>query len=346
MLMNDSGLGVAVIGAGYWGPNLLRNFCASGRWSVRALCDLDPARLDKAVAPYPGLWATTDLLEVLEDPRIDAIAIATPAETHFTIADAALRAGKHVLIEKPMTTSVPDAEALCRTAERLGRILMVDHTYLFCTPVEYLKAAQERGDFGDLLYLDAVRVNLGLFQQFANVVVDLAPHDVSIINYLLDAVPHEVSTAVSRCMNTDIVDVAYVSLRYPRNVMAHVHLSWLSPVKMRRMSIAGRNKMAVWDDLETDRVKVYDKGVVFPADAQAERLRHLVNYRLGDMVAPALTQREALEKVVAEFHDAITERRTPRSSGRFGLDVVRVLDGIERSIAAEGRAVSLEAVAA
>lgn len=344
--MNDPGVGIAVIGAGYWGPNLLRNFCASDRWSVRALCDLSPSRLVKAAAPYPGLHTTTDIVEVLEDPRIEAIAIATPVETHFTLADAALRAGKHVLVEKPMTASAAEAEALCDTAERMGRIIMVDHTYLFCTPVEYLKAAQDRGDFGQLLYIDAVRVNLGLFQQSANVVADLAPHDVSIVNYLLGSAPVEVATTVSRCMNPDMVDVAYVTMRYPNNVTAHAHLSWLSPVKVRRMSIAGRSKMAVWDDQETDRVKVYDKGVVMTDDAEATRVRQLVSYRLGDMVAPFLPNHEALGKVVAEFHDAIVQAREPRSSGRFGLDVVRVLDAIERSMSADGRYVSVETVPA
>jgi len=339
---DHAGVGIGLVGAGYWGPNLLRNFYASGRWNVRALCDLDAAKLRKVAAPYPGLATTTEYGRLLEDPLITAIAIATPAETHFALADAALRAGKDVLVEKPMTATAPEALALCQTAEKLERVLMVDHTYLFCAPVEYLKAVRDSGDLGDLLYIDAVRVNLGLFQHSANVIADLAPHDVSIVNYLLGAAPTHVSSVVSSCVDPEMIDVAYVTMHYPNNVLAHAHLSWLSPVKVRRMAIAGRNKMAVWDDMETDRIKVYDKGVVMPSDPETLRVRQLIEYRLGDMLAPNLSRHEPLDKMVNEFHDAVVERRAPRSSGRFGLDVVRVLDAIEASIALHGQKAAVE----
>jgi len=343
MSSSANGVGVGLVGAGYWGPNLLRNFFASGRWNIRVLCDRDPARLLHASAPYPSLTTTTEFARLLDDPLITAIAIATPVETHFELAAAALRADKDVLVEKPMTMTATEAAELCEIAAARERIIMVDHTYLFCPPVEYLKKIYEDGELGELLYIDAVRVNLGLYQQAGDVIIDLAPHDVSIINYFLDSTPTHVSTVVSSCINPGTVDVSYVSLYYPNDIMAHVHLSWLSPVKVRRMLIAGRNRMAIWDDLETDRVKIYDKGVVVPPDPEVARAQQMVSYRLGDMFAPNLSRREALDAVVEEFYNAVVYRREPRSTGRFGANVVRVLEAISNSIAHNGQRVAVSA---
>jgi predicted dehydrogenase len=341
MSSNTHGIGIGLVGAGYWGPNVLRNLYASGRWNIRALCDLDQARLLKASAPYPSLTTTTEYTRLLEDPLIKAIAIATPLETHYGLADAALRAGKDVLVEKPMTGNATEAAALCSLAEAEKRVLMVDHTYLVNPAVEYLKELHDCGDLGDVLYIDTVRVNLGLFQQHGDVIMDLAPHDISIVNFLLDATPTHAATIVSSCINPEMVDVAYISLYYPGNVLVHAHLSWLSPVKVRRMSIAGRNKMAVWDDLDTDRIRIYDKGIVLPPDPEVARVRQMVGYRLGDMLAPNLSRREPLEGALDEFYQAVVYRQEPRSSARFGLDVVRVLDAITNSIAHHGRRVEV-----
>jgi predicted dehydrogenase len=338
----ERALRLGLVGAGYWGPNLLRNFFGSGRWDVRLVCDRDPAKLVKAALPYPWLSTTTEYERLLAVSSIAALALPTPVETHFELAHAALLADKDVLVEKPLAATSHEAALLCEVSRERNRILMVDHTYLFGAPVDYLKELQQSGGLGEVLYIDAVRVNLGLFQQHGNVIVDLAPHDVSIINYLLDSTPTKVSTVVASCINRNMADVAYISLQYPNNVLAHAHLSWLSPVKVRRMAIAGSNKMAIWDDLETDRVKIYDKGVVVPPDLEVARVRQMVGYRLGDMLAPNLGRQEALAAVAEEFYQAITHRREPRSSGTFGLDVVRVMEAINLSIACDGQPVTVE----
>ncbi len=331
-------LGVAVVGAGYWGPVLLRNFFAAAHWNLKAVCDLDPLRLAKSASVYPGVYQTPAIDGLLADPAIDAIAIATPPETHFALAYAALTAGKHVLVEKPLTTNSDDGRILCELAERLGLTLMVDHTFLFASAVEFLKQYIEDGNLGEIYYVDAVRVNLGLYQKSSSVILDLAPHDISILNYLLAATPLEIATTVAQCVDRDINDVAYLTFRYPGNVLAHAHLSWLSPVKIRRMNIAGRGKMIVWDDLGMDRIKIYDKGVDVTVDDEM-KTKNLVTYRTGDMIAPALDNSEAMARVIDEFYRVIVDGAHCRSTGRDGLEVVRILEAAERSVAEGGRSV-------
>jgi predicted dehydrogenase len=273
---------------------------------------------------------------VLDDARVSAIAIATPVETHFDIAKAALLAGKHVIIEKPMTQTVTQGEQLCRLAAERGLTLMVDHTFLYTGSVEFLRRLVEQQQFGRVLYVDSVRVNLGLFQNNANVLYDLAPHDVSIFNYILGEYPSAVSAQVAHCIHDDMADVAFLTLRYPSGVLAHAHLSWLSPVKIRRLTIAGRSKMAIWDDVEpSEKVRIYDKGVETNPNDESSAQR-MVSYRTGDMHAPALDSTEALSKVAQEFYDAITAHKPVRSSAQDGLAVVRVLEATDRSIADAG----------
>jgi len=307
----------------------------SANWDVRAVCDIDPTRLAKAARPYPGLRTTASFEEVLGNSDIAAVAIATPVETHHALVKAALEAGKHVLVEKPLTSTAKEGSALCDLADRLGLVLMVDHTFLFTSPVEYLKKYIADGELGAILYVDTVRVNLGLFQAVANVILDLAPHDISILNYLLGSVPIEVAANVSRCIDPQIADVAYLTIRYPNNILAHAHLSWLSPVKIRRMNIAARSKMVVWDDVETDRIRIYDKGVEVARDPE-QRIKDFVRYRSGNMIAPALDNTEPLSKLVDEFFHVIVDGAACRSTGRDGLEVVRVLEAAELSMQYDG----------
>jgi len=282
----------------------------------------------------------TGRVSVVEGSVLDSAALAKAMKGADYVFHLAVQCVRRSL-GKPLENHDVNATGTLLTLETARRLKVRRFIYCFSSAVNYLKAAQGRGDLGEILYIDAVRVNLGLFQQHGNVIVDLAPHDVSIINDLLSETPTHVSTVVSSCVNDGLADVAYVTLYYPQNILAHAHLSWLSPVKLRRMTIAGSNKMAVWDDLETDRVKIYDKGVLLPLDRDSARVHQLVDYRLGDMFAPNLRQHEPLEAAIEEFYNAVVGRHEPRSGGRFGLDVVRVLDAIETSVAHYGQRVAI-----
>ncbi len=339
--MNGACLGVAVIGAGYWGPNLVRNFFNSPNWEVVYAVDRDETRINKVRRQFPSVEGVREIGLALADERVSAVAIATPVETHFDLAKAALLAGKHVIIEKPMTETAVQGEELCRIAAERALTLMVDHTFLYTGSVELLRRLVERHEFGRILYLDSVRVNLGLFQNNVNVVYDLAPHDVSIFNYVLGEYPVSVSANVAHCIHEDMADVAFLTLRYPSGVLAHAHLSWLSPVKVRRLTIAGRSKMAIWDDVEpSEKVRIYDKGVETNPDYESSA-RRMVSYRTGDMHAPALDATEALTKGIENFYRAITAGEPVRSAAQDGLAVVRVLEATDKSIAAEGATIQL-----
>lgn len=334
-------LGVSIVGAGYWGPNLLRNFFGSACWEVVSVVDRDQDRLDKVLRAFPTVQGLRDFSTILDDDRVDAVAIATPVETHFAIARAALLAGKHVMVEKPMTETSEQGIELSELAAERGLTVMVDHTFLYTGAVETLKQLVGDQEFGRILYIDSVRVNLGLFQSRANVVYDLAPHDVSIINYILDEYPISVSAHVANCIHHDMADVAFLTMRYPSGVLAHAHLSWLSPVKMRRLTIAGRSKMAVWDDVEpSEKIRVYDKGVEVNPNFETSAQR-MVSYRTGDMHAPAIDGREALSKAVVAFYRSIVDHAPLRSSAVDGLAVVRVLEAAEHSIQSGGTTVDL-----
>jgi predicted dehydrogenase len=325
---------IAVVGLGYWGPNLVRNIVSSQSWELAAVVDRDPARLARVARTYPAAIAARELDEVLD--AVDAVVVATPPESHAALARLALEAGKHVLVEKPLATLPRDAAALAELAQERGLVLAVDHTFLYTGSVEYLQRAIRSGSLGQIYGLDSVRVNLGLYQRFASVCVDLATHDISIFNSLLGETPSHVSAVSLRMISESFSDVAYITLRYPSGVHGHIHVSWLSPVKARRMTIAGSAKMAIWDDVEpSEKVRVYDKGVEFADDLES-RAASFVSYRAGDMYAPALDTTEALRKVVDDFAAAVTGGTPMRSGAREGVAVVDVLAAIERSTAAGG----------
>jgi predicted dehydrogenase len=333
-------LGVAVVGAGYWGPNLVRNFHASDEWTVRCVVESDSAKLERLLRLYPTMKGHAEIDAALADPGVDAVALATPPSTHHGLAVRAIDAGKHVLVEKPLAESWEDAQDLCTRARRAGIRLMADHTFLYTGSVEKLRAMRETGELGKVYYIDSIRVNLGLFQE-SNVVWDLAPHDVSIINYVLDEIPYSVALQLGVCVHAKIPDVAFLTMWYRSGCLAHVHLSWLSPVKVRRTMISGSLKMAVWDDVEpTEKIYIYDKGVVLDPSSSTLQ-QQMVSYRLGDLHVPLVDNREALGKLVADFAAAIRTGSSTRSDGTFGAGVVRVIEAALRSAELDGAKVEV-----
>jgi predicted dehydrogenase len=341
---------VGVIGCGYWGPNLIRNFVENEASRLVWVCDTDERRLAEIARRYPSARATTDYHQLLADPTLDAVVIVTPVATHYLFAKEALAAGKHVLIEKPLTKCAREAEELIRLADERGRTLMVDHTFIYTGAVRKIKEIVAGGELGDLLYFDSTRINLGLFQDDINVVWDLAPHDLSIMDYLLDRKPSAVTATGSCHVKPGIENIAYVMLHFDDEFIAHFHFNWLSPVKIRRTLIAGSRKMIVYDDIEPiEKVRVYDKGVTTSngnaatsgGDEKEEAYRTLVSYRTGDVWVPKLDGTEALRHVCAEFLDAIRERRPPLTDAAAGLRVVRLLEAAQQSISEGGRLVKL-----
>ncbi|MDX6384726.1 MAG: hypothetical protein QOK48_2299 [Blastocatellia bacterium] len=331
---------VGVIGLGYWGPNLLRNFAENESAELRWICDGDPTRLAAMSRRYPAAQTTTDYQKLLADPKLDAIAVVTPVATHFEIARAALLAGKHVLVEKPLTATAREAEELTELAERSQRRLMVDHTFVYTGAVRKMKEIVASGELGELLYFDSVRINLGLFQKDINVLWDLAPHDLSIMDYLIDRQPDGLSAIGSCHIERGIENIAYLILHFAGDFIAHFHFNWLAPVKIRRTMIAGSSKMILYDDIEpTEKVRIYDKGVTtnrVGPDREAD-YQTLVSYRTGDVWAPKLDSTEALRHVVAEFLGSIREGRPPLTDGQAGLRVVRLLEAAQQSIKAGGQ---------
>jgi predicted dehydrogenase len=337
---------IGVIGCGYWGPNLLRNFAETEAASLRWMCDLDTKRLEMLGRRYPSAQTTADCKRLFNDPQLDAVAIATPVNTHFNFVKAALEAGKHVLVEKPFTASVAEAEELIELAERSGLALMVDHTFIYTGAVQKIKEIVKGGELGELLYFDSVRINLGLFQRDINVVWDLAPHDLAIMDFIIDRQPLAVTATGSCHIERGIENIAYVMLRFPEEFIAHFHFNWLSPVKIRRTLIAGSRKMVVYDDIEpTEKIRVYDKGVMVTRSEEAAdkeaAYRTLVSYRTGDVWVPKIDSTEALHYVCQEFLSAITEKRSPLTDGHSGLRVVRLLEAAQASIRQQGRAIEL-----
>jgi predicted dehydrogenase len=334
---------IGVIGCGYWGPNLLRNFVENESGQLRWICDLDEARLASMSRRYPFAQAAADYRKLLDDPDLDAVAVATPVATHYEIAREFLQAGKHVLLEKPLTATIAEAEQLIEVAERHGRTLMVDHTFVYTGAVRKMKEIVSGGELGDLLYFDSVRINLGLFQRDINVLWDLAPHDLSIMDFLIDRKPLMLSALGSCHIERGIENIAYLVLRFPDEFIAHFHFNWLAPVKIRRTLIAGSSKMILYDDIEpTEKVRVYDKGVTANRVVDREAAyQTLVSYRTGDVWAPKLDSTEALRYVVAEFLDSIRESRRPLTDGHAGLRVVRLLTAAQQSIKNGGMAVNL-----
>ncbi|MBC2716511.1 MAG: Gfo/Idh/MocA family oxidoreductase [Desulfobacteraceae bacterium] len=330
-------INVAVIGCGYWGPNLIRNFILCPKTDVRWVCDKDDKTLHSVVKPYPSIKTSVNLENILDDKKVDGVAIATPVGTHFDIAKACLENGKHILIEKPMASSVEDAMELIALANKKSLNIMTDHTYCYTGTVRKIKEIMDSGEMGSALYYDSVRVNLGLFQHDVNVVWDLAPHDLSILDYLFEEQPVMVSTHGVCHAGNDIENIAYVSIRYNNNFIAHLHLNWLSPVKIRKTIIGGDEKMIVWNDLDADeKIKIYNKGIIIKNGEQEIKRKLLVSYRSGDMHAPRFESSEALSLVALEFAESIIENRKPLTDGYAGLRVVKILEAAEKSIKADG----------
>ena len=330
---------VGVVGYGYWGPNIVRNLHGLDGCQVAAICDKDSAALQRANRTYPAVGLTTEIDEVLHSTAIDAVAIVTPVWSHFDLAKTALLNGKHVFVEKPFTSSAQQAEELIELAERKNLKIMVDHTFLFCGAVRKIRELIDDGTVGDLYYFDSTRVNLGLFQHDINVIWDLAPHDLSVMDYVIGHKPEAVVATGGKHLN-GLADLAFITVYFPRNVIAHVNVNWLSPVKVRTTLIGGEKKMVVWNDLEADeKVKVYDKGVQITNGHGVYDL--LVSYRSGDVWAPKVEQTEALKVELGYFLDCVRNHRTPINDGVAGLRVVRILEAADRSLQERGRAISL-----
>ncbi len=329
-----------VIGYGYWGPNVVRNLHVLDSCEVVSVCDKNPAALRRAQQTYPGLCVTADTCDLLRSPEIDAIAVITPVWTHFDLAKAALESGKHVFVEKPFTCDSRQAETLIELAERKHLKIMVDHTFLFTGAVQKIRQLVDEGTLGSLYYYDSTRVNLGLFQHDINVVWDLAPHDLSIMDYLIRRNPEAVVATGEKHLN-GFVDVAFLTIYFPGNVIAHINVNWLSPVKVRTTLIGGEKKMLVWNDLEADeKIKVYDKGVT-KNEKQEGVYDLLISYRSGDMWAPRVEQVEALKVELGYFAECIMNDKTPINDGAAGLRVVRMLEAAEESLQERGRIIPL-----
>jgi len=328
---------VGVIGLGYWGPNLVRNFNAVIGENLRACCDRDPTRAAAIARAYPGLKITGDFDAILADDSIDAVAIATPVETHHPLAKAALLAGKSVLVEKPLTASVEQAEELVELAERRGKVLMVDHTFVFSPAVRKMKEIVDSGQLGDILFIDSVRINLGLFQHDVNVVWDLAPHDLSIIDYLLGRLPLSLSAFGAAHAGNGIESIAYLNLDFGGGLIAHFHVNWLSPVKIRHTIVGGTAKSLIYNDLDAvEKIKVYDSGITVRHEDVEDRRRYLIDYRAGDVWSPHIPTQEPLRSMAAHFVECVATGRPPITDGRAGLRVVRILEAAQRSIKAQG----------
>jgi predicted dehydrogenase len=330
---------VAVIGYGYWGPNIVRNFYGIDNAQVVTVCDKNPAALRRAGRTYPGLHVTSDFAAVLRSPDIDAVAVVTPVWTHYELAKTALENGKHVFVEKPFTSTPQQAEELIELAERRRLKIMVDHTFLFNGAVRKIREIVQAGMLGPLYYFDSTRVNLGLFQHDVSVVWDLAPHDLSIMDNIIGEIPEAVVATGGSHLNGH-ADMAFITVYFPRSIVAHINVNWLSPVKVRTTLIGGKDKMLVWNDLEADeKIKIYDKGVQITNGEGVYDL--LVSYRSGDVWAPKCDQTEALTLELEHFTDCILNDRTPLNDGKAGLRVVTLLDAADRSLKDRGQIVAL-----
>jgi predicted dehydrogenase len=330
---------VGVVGYGYWGPNIVRNFHSLENAQLVSICDRSAAALKRASRAYPGVDLTTDSTSVLQSPDIDAVAIVTPVWTHYELAKMALENGKHVFVEKPFTSTVAQAEELIELAERNNLKIMVDHTFLFSGAVRKIRDIIDAGTLGPLYYFDSTRVNLGLFQHDVSVVWDLAPHDLSIMDDLIGERPEAIVATGGNHLN-GLADMAFITVYFQSNVIAHINVNWLSPVKVRTTLIGGRDKMLVWNDLEVDeKIKIYDKGVQITNGQGVYDL--LVSYRSGDVWAPKCEQAEALKVELEYFVDCVVNDRTPSNDGAAGLRVVRMLEAADCSLKNRGRLVSL-----
>ncbi|MCJ7580101.1 MAG: Gfo/Idh/MocA family oxidoreductase [Candidatus Aminicenantes bacterium] len=333
-------INVGIIGYGYWGPNIARNFNASGKTNLISICDLDEGRLHLARSHFPFVKTFTNPEELISSPEINVVAVVTPVFTHHKLAKLALESGKHVFVEKPFTSTVKQGEDLINLAEKRNLKIMVDHTFLFTGAVRRMREIIQSGELGTLLFYDSVRVNLGLFQHDINVIRDLATHDFSIMNYLIDKKAVSLSAAGTKHFGRDFEDVAYVTVHYDNGFIAHFHCNWLSPVKIRKTLISGDKKMVVWDDLSTDeKIKIYDKGVNIDSANGIHKL--LVSYRSGDVHIPKIDNTEALKAEVEYFEECIENNTKPFNDGEAGLQVVRLLEAADLSLQNDFKKIAL-----
>ncbi len=326
-------ISVGIAGLGYWGPNLVRNFNSAPHTEVAWLCDIDPDRLEAVARQYPRARHSVDFAALLADEHLDAVAIATPVATHYELAKAALLAGKHVLVEKPLTTSVAHAVELVALADEVDRVLLVDHVFLYTPSVGKMAELVRTGAVGDLLFFDSVRINLGVFQHDVSVLWDLAPHDLSIIDGLIGCAPETVlAVGVSRTVD-GLEDVVHLHLEYGNGLLASLHLNWLSPVKVRHFLVGGSRRSMLYNDLDaSERLKVYDRGVDVSADPAGVR-DVLISYRSGDVVSPRLDEVEPLFRLVEHFAECIERHVAPISGGEQGARIVRILSAAQESLA-------------
>ncbi len=335
-------INIGIIGYGYWGPNLVRNFFAAKDCCVKAVADARPERLQQLVKMFPSIAGLHDADDIIYNSNIDAVIIATPVFSHFPLAKEALLQGKHVLIEKPMTSSVEEAQILMELAEQKNLLLMVDHTFLYTGAVEKMKQLIESEELGTIKYLDSTRINLGLFQPDINVLWDLAPHDISILNYIIKDHPYSVNATGTTHTNNAIENIAYLTVNYHSGFIAHFNCSWTSPVKVRMMLIGGNRKMILYNDLEpTEKIKIYDTGYNHTTDEEKKRV--MVDYRTGDIHVPKLNTTEALLGMANDFIGCIQEKKQPKSCSQIGLDVVKILEASNKSIKNNGCEVLLHA---
>ena len=338
-------INVGIIGFGYWGPNLARNFSTSQRARLKAICDTRANRLSLAASIYPFIKPYQSPDELVRDTEVDLVAVVTPVSTHYELAKKALLQGKHVLVEKPFTASVAQAEELLELAARKNLKIMVDHTFLFTGAVQKMKELIDSRELGQILFYDSTRVNLGLFQRDVNVVWDLAPHDFSIMTFLLQDTPAAVSAQGVSHYNGDFEDVAYITVYFDNtHLIAHFHVNWLSPVKVRRTIISGNRKMLLWDDVLADeKVKVYDRGVELKIQTSEEKEHEmLISYRIGDVYIPQLDSTEALKKEIEYLLDCLEKGLEPVNNGQAGLMVVKLLEAANKSISHRGQVVPLK----
>ena len=331
---------IGVIGFGYWGPNIVRNFLPIENVEVVAICDLSKSALIRAKKSYPALKTVSNANDILTSKEIDAVAIVTPVYTHFELAKKALENGKHLFIEKPFTSNVSEAETLIELAEKKNLIIMVDHTFLFTGAVKKIKELTDNNILGELYYYDSTRVSLGLFQHDINVVWDLAPHDFSVMDYVIKEMPSAILTTGAKHFNTKLEDVAYVTVFFDNNLIAHFNVNWLSPVKIRSTIIGGEKKMLLWNDLEADeKIKIYDKGVSVESKEGLYNL--LVEYRSGDIQVPRIDHIEALKLEAEYFVNCILNNEIPFNDGYAGLRIVRMLEATDKSLKNNGEMINI-----
>lgn len=331
---------IGILGYGYWGPNIVRNFNSVEDASVAAIGDINPASIARARKAYPGVHITSDWQEITSSPSIDAIAIITPVTTHYELAKSALLGGKHIFVEKPFTADIAQAEELIELAEKKKLKIMVDHTFLFTGAVKKIKELIDRDVLGEMLYYDSTRVNLGLFQHDVNVIWDLAPHDLSIMDHIIQERPEAITANGRPHFNKSLADVAYLTVYFNNNMIAHFNANWLSPVKVRTTLLGGQKRMLVWNDLDQDeKIKVYDKGIKIQNCEGIYKL--LVSYRSGDMWSPKLDQVEALKAEAEYFVGCVKNGAKPFNDGEAGLRVVKMLVASNESLKENGKVVKI-----